>query len=195
MHIIYIFDFIHVIWIRYSFDTCHMNSIFIWYMSYEFDIQPYRHNTMTKFQNFFSKFLKSRHCLFTYSIRSSFHIFDLIQIIHIYDLMHVIFIFDATHCNSLEMWMYIVQFVAVFCSVLHCIAVCYSVLQSIAVCCIVLQCVTVCCSLLQCVWFDTIYSIRYIYSISHMSYEFDIQPYRYNAITKILKSQLSSRFT
>ena len=115
-----------------SFNT--VKADFWEFLIHEFDIQPYRHNTMTKFQNFFSKFPKSRHCLFTYSIRSSFHIFDLIQIIHIYDLMHVIFIFDATHCNSLEMWMYIVQFVAVFCSVLHCIAVCYSVLQSIAVC-------------------------------------------------------------
>ena len=53
------------------------------------------------------------------------------------------------------------QYVAVFCSVLQCVAVCCSVLQRVAacfsvsqcvaVCCIVLHCVALCCAVLQCV--------------------------------------------
>ena len=45
----------------------------------------------------------------------------------------------------------VLQCVVVWCSVLQCVqcvAVCYSVLQCVAVCCSVLQCVAVCCSVL-----------------------------------------------
>ena len=45
----------------------------------------------------------------------------------------------------------VLQCAAACCSVLHCVAVCCSVLQCIAVCCSVLQCVAECCSVLQCV--------------------------------------------
>jgi len=72
--------------------------------------------------------------------------------------------------------LYVLQCVAVCCSVLQCVAACYSALQCVAVCsvsgvvvgaarrdmfhlivcergmcCSVLQCVAVCCSVLQCV--------------------------------------------
>jgi len=50
---------------------------------------------------------------------------------------------------------YVMQCVAVCCSVLQCalqcVAVCCNVLQCVAVCCSVLQCVAVCCSVRQCV--------------------------------------------
>jgi len=48
----------------------------------------------------------------------------------------------------------VLQRVAVCCrvlSVLHCVAVCYSVLQCVTVCCIASQCVAVRCSMWQCV--------------------------------------------
>jgi len=47
---------------------------------------------------------------------------------------------------------YMLQGVAVCCSVLQCVAVCCSVLQRVAVCCSVFQCVAVCCSVLH-MWF------------------------------------------
>jgi len=40
----------------------------------------------------------------------------------------------------------VLQYVAVYCSVLQCVAVCCSALQWVAVGCSVLQCVAVCCS-------------------------------------------------
>ena len=46
---------------------------------------------------------------------------------------------------------YLLQCVAVCCSVLQYVAVCSSVQQSAAVCCSALQCAAVCCSVLQCV--------------------------------------------
>ena len=45
----------------------------------------------------------------------------------------------------------VLQCVAVCCSVLQCVAVWWSVMQCVAVCCSVLQCVAVCCSVMQCV--------------------------------------------
>jgi len=48
---------------------------------------------------------------------------------------------------------------------LQCVAVCCSVLQCVAVCCSVLQCVAVCCSVLQCVAvFAVCCSVLFIYS-------------------------------
>jgi len=44
---------------------------------------------------------------------------------------------------------YVLQCVAVCCSVLQCVAVCCSVLQCVAMCCSVLQCAAVCCNVLQ----------------------------------------------
>ena len=44
---------------------------------------------------------------------------------------------------------FVLQCIAVYCSVLQCIAVCCFVLQCIAVYCSVLQCIAVCCSVLQ----------------------------------------------
>ena len=46
-----------------------------------------------------------------------------------------------------SIWM--VQCVAVCCSVLQCVAACGSVVQCVAVCCSVLQCVAVCCNVWQ----------------------------------------------
>jgi len=59
-------------------------------------------------------------------------------------------------CNTLSPRLplldaFVLQCVAVCCSVLQCVAVCCSVLQCVAVRCSVLQSVTVCCSVLQCV--------------------------------------------
>ena len=46
---------------------------------------------------------------------------------------------------------YVLQCVAVCCSVLRCVAVWCSVLRCVAVSCSMLHCVAVCCSVLQCV--------------------------------------------
>ena len=75
----------------------------------------------------------------------------------------------ATHCNTLQHTallqrkdIFVLQCVAVCCSVLQCVAVRCTcahfsrypyvvVVQCVAVCCSVLQCAAVCCSVLQCV--------------------------------------------
>jgi len=46
--------------------------------------------------------------------------------------------------GSQVLWHFVLQCVAVCCSVLRCVAVCCSVVQCVAVCCSALQCVTVC---------------------------------------------------
>jgi len=62
---------------------------------------------------------------------------------------------EASGCRISTGVAYLLQRVAVCCSVLQCVAVCCSVLQCVAVCCSVccsvLQCGAVCCSVLQCV--------------------------------------------
>jgi len=60
----------------------------------------------------------------------------------------------AVYCSVLQriaVCCSVLQCAAVYCSVLQCIAVCCSVLQCVAVWCSVLQCVVACCSVLQCV--------------------------------------------
>jgi len=62
---------------------------------------------------------------------------------HLYATGMTIWFFWMIYGSFEESW--VLQCVAVCCSVLQCITVCYSVLQWVAVCCSVWQCVAVCC--------------------------------------------------
>ena len=59
----------------------------------------------------------------------------------------------------LEAARWVLQWVAVSCSVLQCVALCCCVLQCVAVCCSVLHCVAMCCNLLQCVLLSLYFTI------------------------------------